>query len=379
MRASTCARWRCRARRWPATTVWRTSRSRCRGSAPVPSRCSDRREQRREWLSAHRAGTAIAAFALTEAGIGIGRRRHHAPRPAATATAGCWTARRPGSRTAGSPTSTWSSPEPAKRPARKGLSAFIVPAATPGLTVVERLHAIAPHPLAPAALHGMPRARVGADWRAGRRLPHRHGHARRVPRDGRRGRARLRAARPRRGPGGVPLAPALRRRRWRELQMVQGHLADMALEVDTVGAAGIPCRVGEGHRRRPHHARGGHGEAARDRGRPARHRRQRPAPRRRRRPRPVHVVERLYREVRALRIYEGASDVQRVVIARAVLAGRRRRHEDAMSTHPSRLGPSAHVDTFARDRLPPADTVARPACSIARSSSIPSASMSASS
>ena len=33
-----------------------------------------------------------------------------------------------------------------------------------------------------------------------------------------------------------------------------------------------------------------------------------------------HVVERLYREIRALRIYEGASDVQRVVIARAVLA-----------------------------------------------------------
>ena len=33
------------------------------------------------------------------------------------------------------------------------------------------------------------------------------------------------------------------------------------------------------------------------------------------------VVERLYREIRALRIYEGASDVQRVVIARAVLAG----------------------------------------------------------
>ena len=31
------------------------------------------------------------------------------------------------------------------------------------------------------------------------------------------------------------------------------------------------------------------------------------------------AVERLYREIRALRIYEGASDVQRVVIARAVL------------------------------------------------------------
>ena len=35
-----------------------------------------------------------------------------------------------------------------------------------------------------------------------------------------------------------------------------------------------------------------------------------------------HIVERLYREVRALRIYEGASEVQRVVIARQVLGAR---------------------------------------------------------
>jgi acyl-CoA dehydrogenase len=32
------------------------------------------------------------------------------------------------------------------------------------------------------------------------------------------------------------------------------------------------------------------------------------------------AVEALYREIRALRIYEGASDVQRVIIARAALA-----------------------------------------------------------
>ena len=31
------------------------------------------------------------------------------------------------------------------------------------------------------------------------------------------------------------------------------------------------------------------------------------------------TVEKLYREIRALRIYEGASDVQRVVIARQAL------------------------------------------------------------
>ena len=33
------------------------------------------------------------------------------------------------------------------------------------------------------------------------------------------------------------------------------------------------------------------------------------------------AVERLYREIRALRIYEGASDVQRIIIARAVAGG----------------------------------------------------------
>jgi alkylation response protein AidB-like acyl-CoA dehydrogenase len=37
-----------------------------------------------------------------------------------------------------------------------------------------------------------------------------------------------------------------------------------------------------------------------------------------------HIVESLYREIRALRIYEGASDVQKVVIARQTLANVRR-------------------------------------------------------
>jgi acyl-CoA dehydrogenase len=41
------------------------------------------------------------------------------------------------------------------------------------------------------------------------------------------------------------------------------------------------------------------------------------------------VVERLYREVRALRIYEGASEVQQLIIARAALAARR--EEEARS------------------------------------------------
>ena len=32
------------------------------------------------------------------------------------------------------------------------------------------------------------------------------------------------------------------------------------------------------------------------------------------------MVERLYREIRALRIYEGATEVQKLIIARALLA-----------------------------------------------------------
>jgi acyl-CoA dehydrogenase len=34
-----------------------------------------------------------------------------------------------------------------------------------------------------------------------------------------------------------------------------------------------------------------------------------------------HIVERLYRDIRALRIYEGASEVQKIVIARQTLSG----------------------------------------------------------
>jgi acyl-CoA dehydrogenase len=34
-----------------------------------------------------------------------------------------------------------------------------------------------------------------------------------------------------------------------------------------------------------------------------------------------HPVERLYREVRALRIYEGATEVQKLIISRDLLKG----------------------------------------------------------
>jgi acyl-CoA dehydrogenase len=102
------------------------------------------------------------------------------------------------------------------------------------------------------------------------------------------------------------------------LQMVQGHLADMALKIDAAallvyraawtkdsGAARVTREAAMAKLYATESAQevidmavqlhGGDG---------VRH---------------GSVVESLYREIRALRIYEGASDVQRVVIARSVL------------------------------------------------------------
>ena len=104
-----------------------------------------------------------------------------------------------------------------------------------------------------------------------------------------------------------------------ELPLVQAKLAEMALGVDAsallVYRAAWTKDTGGGAR----HARGGDGQAARDRDRAADDRRRRPALRRRSASPPGHPVERLYREIRALRIYEGASEVQQLIIAREVL------------------------------------------------------------
>ena len=109
---------------------------------------------------------------------------------------------------------------------------------------------------------------------------------------------------------GAPLA---------DLQMVQGHLADMALEIDAAalliyraawtkdkGAARVSREAAMAKLYATEAAQriidlavqlhGGDGV------------------------RQGVAVESLYREIRALRIYEGASDVQRVIIARTLLA-----------------------------------------------------------
>jgi acyl-CoA dehydrogenase len=270
----------------------------------------------REWLVETRAGRAISGFALTEPGSGSD--------VAATAT----TAERVqgGWRLAGEKTYISNGgiadlyvifARTGEAPGAKGLSAFLLPADSPGLEVVSRIEVMAPHPLAhlrltgvelpDAALIGKPgdgfkiamsvldvfRATVGAAAL---------GFGRRAL-DEALGRVQSRKIQ------GAPLA---------ELQMVQGHLADMALDIDAsallvyraawvkdMGAARVSREAAMAKLHATEAAQrvidmavqlhGGDGV------------------------RVGFAVEHLYREIRALRIYEGASDVQRVIIARSLL------------------------------------------------------------
>jgi acyl-CoA dehydrogenase len=273
--------------------------------------------QRAEWLPRTRVGQAIAAFALSEPASGSD--------VANIAT----TAMRDGDHYILDGEKTWISnggiadlyvvfARTGEAPGARGLSAFIVEGSNPGLTIAERLEVIAPHPLArlhfdncrvPAvAMIGKPgegfkiamatldvfRTTVGAAAL---------GFARRALLET----AKRAAAREL---FGAPMA---------ELQMVQGHLADMALEIDAAalliyraawtkdqGAARVSREAAMAKLYATEAAQrvidaavqlhGGDGVRA------------------------GHPVETLYREIRALRIYEGASDVQKVIIARSVLA-----------------------------------------------------------
>ena len=273
-------------------------------------------EQRR-WLEQTRAGKAISAFALTEPASGS---------DVANMTT---TARREDNGYILDGEKTYISnggiadlyvvfARTGEAPGAKGLSAFLLPADTPGLEIVERIEVIAPHPLAhirfngielpETAMIGKPgegfriamsvldvfRASVGAAAL---------GFARRAMEE-----ALSRATS--RQLFGAPLA---------DLQMVQGHIADMALDIDAsallvyrsawVKDQGAPRVSREAAMAKLHateaaqrvidqavQLHGGDG---------VRH---------------GMAVESLYREIRALRIYEGASDVQKIVIARAALA-----------------------------------------------------------
>jgi acyl-CoA dehydrogenase len=285
------------------------------GAGPISLFGND--AQRAEWLPKTRSGQAIAAFALSEPASGSD--------VANIATA----ARRDGTEYVLDGEKTWISnggiadlyivfARTGEAPGARGLSAFIVRSDNPGLTVAERIPVIAPHPLArmrfencrvPAtALIGNPgegfkiamatldvfRTTVGAAAL---------GFARRA------------------------LAETTRRVQKRELfgapmsdlQMVQSHVADMATEIDAaallvyraawtkdMGAARITREAAMAKLYATEAAQrvidaavqlhGGMGVVS------------------------GHPIETLYREIRALRIYEGASEVQKIIIARSVLS-----------------------------------------------------------
>lgn len=275
-------------------------------------------DAQRHWLERTRTGRAISAFALSE------------PRSGSDVANMDMSATRDGGSYILSGEKTWISnggiadiytvfARTGEGPGAKGISAFLVPADVPGLSIAERLEVIAPHPLARlsfddvrvpvSAMIGKPgqgfriamsvldvfRATVGAAAL---------GFARRALVES------VERVAERRLFGATMF----------DLQMVQGHLADMALDVDAAallvyraawtkdrGAARVTREAAMAKLFATDRAQkvidtavqlhGGDGV------------------------RRGHIVESLYREVRALRIYEGASDVQKVVIARQLMGG----------------------------------------------------------
>ncbi|NVK12727.1 MAG: acyl-CoA dehydrogenase family protein [Rhodobacteraceae bacterium] len=273
--------------------------------------------QQQEWLPLTRAGKAISAFALTE------------PQSGSDVANSTMTATLDGGSYVLNGEKTWISnggiadvytlfARTGEAPGAKGLSAFVVPAGLPGFEVAERLETIAPHPLATlrftdcripkSALLGQPGAGfkiamsvldVFRSTVAAAAL----GFARRALDESL---ARVTA----RQVQGAPLF---------DLQMVQGHIADMALDVDASallvyraawakdsGAARVTREAAMAKLFSTDQAQAVIDKAVQLHGGDG--------------VKSGETVEKLYREIRALRIYEGASDVQRVVIARQALA-----------------------------------------------------------
>jgi acyl-CoA dehydrogenase len=273
--------------------------------------------QRAEWLPKTRAGEAIAAFALSE------------PASGSDVANISTSARRDGGDYVLDGEKTWISnggiadlyvvfARTGEAPGARGLSAFVVPGDNPGLTVAERIPVIAPHPLARMRLEG---CRVPASALIGK------------PGEGFKiAMATLDVFRTTVGAAALgfarrALSETLKHVAKRELfgaamselQMVQAHVADMATELDAaallvyraawtkdMGAARITREAAmaklyasEAAQRVIDAAVQLHGGAGVVSGNP---------------------VETLYREIRALRIYEGASDVQRIIIARNILS-----------------------------------------------------------
>jgi len=273
-------------------------------------------KQKATWLTQTRAGSAISAFALTE------------PQSGSDVANSTMTATRDGDFYVLNGEKTWISnggiadvytvfARTGEAPGAKGLSAFIVPANTAGLNVKERLETIAPHPLAtlefkdcriPAADmignpgQGFAIAMSVLDVFRSTVAAAALGFARRAL-DETLTRVTKRQVQ------GQALA---------ELQLVQGHIADMALDIDAAalliyragwtkdsGAPRITREAAMAKLFATEQAQVIIDKAVQLHGGDGVHTGQ--------------TVERLYREIRALRIYEGASDVQKIIIARQTL------------------------------------------------------------
>ncbi|MDV2966168.1 acyl-CoA dehydrogenase family protein [Nitratireductor aquimarinus] len=272
--------------------------------------------EQQQWLDRTRAGKALSAFALSE------------PRSGSDVANMDMAATRDGGDYVLSGEKTWISnggiadlytvfARTGEAPGARGISAFLVPADTPGLEVAERLDVIAPHPLARLAFNDV---RVPASAMIGK------------PGDGFKiamsvldvfrstvGAAALGFAR-------RALDETLERAGSRELfgaplfdlQMVQGHIAEMALDIDAaalliyraawtkdMGAPRVTREAAMAKLFATDRAQEVIDKAVQIHGGDGVRR--------------GHIVESLYREIRALRIYEGASDVQKVVIARQTM------------------------------------------------------------
>ena len=272
--------------------------------------------QRDRWLPLVARGEAIAAFALSE------------PDAGSDVAALAMRARRLGDSWVLDGCKKWISnggiadfycvfARTGDAPGTRGVSAFVVPADTPGLTVAARIDVIAPHPLARLEFSEcrIPHAALLGVEGEGFKLAMRTldifrasvaaaalGFARRALDES------LSHARSRRM-FGATLA---------DLQLTQAKLGDMAVEIDaaalltfraawlrdvknaktTKEAAMAKLAATESAQRVIDAAVQLHGGIGVTRG---------------------HIVERLYRDIRALRIYEGASEVQRLIIGRTLL------------------------------------------------------------
>ena len=273
-------------------------------------------EQKQAWLPLTTTGRAISAFALTE------------PQSGSDVANSTMTATKDGDDYVLNGEKTWISnggiadiytvfARTGEAPGAKGLSAFIVTPDMAGFEVAERLQVIAPHPLARLRFNDLrvpAAAMIGAPGQgfkvamsvldvfrttvAAAAL----GFARRALDE-----AVTRVME--RQIAGRPLA---------DMQMVQAHIADMALDVDASallvyraawlkdqGVARVSREAAMAKLFSTDQAQlvidralqlhGGDGV------------------------RSGQKVEELYRDIRALRIYEGASDVQRIIIARQTL------------------------------------------------------------